>query len=443
MIENEGVCHLSHHVLLCRNYTQTVGACSKRTQGGKGQRPSSLPHSEQKTTKQVISSVTSSSVITDTKEIARTNLSKVQPSSVKKQRGEASFLNQVTDYIASDKFHHSVVDRLTHIQVQTRSILFPEYIKNRPKMEDRKGPNMNAYWWFWNILLAMTPGMFVVCICEFFRSEYEDYNMRIQIFQKRKALGDNFEPTPEEKEFIHRYESEEETKRREQSKITLTKICSDIKEQFRWDNIYDAFKAVILGNPTSVKDDNMKSMKEKSPQSSSLNQAINNQRRNSPLLSHRYERNNLNESKSLQKKTNETDDSTKAIKVSSKDVNNPTESADSNERSILLTDLLLRIKAIEDELEQRAHDDKGSVNVSLNQIRSHDSSAKKSRRNYSTKTNEMHKSVEKRRDSKSSNITSSDHPSKKTSVDIEDNSVSRVDPSGSRSNPWWKIWRRQ
>lgn len=84
------------------------------------------------------------------------------------------------------------LDKIQSIQTNVQNFILPSSIQkqfsNRPSTEQQlqKAVVMDGKWWLWNMALSCMPGVFVICICEYYRGEMKDYYKRMNMTMEKK-----------------------------------------------------------------------------------------------------------------------------------------------------------------------------------------------------------------------------------------------------------------
>ena len=99
--------------------------------------------------------------------------------------------------LTSPKVQRQLFDKLINNQKEARDGLTPNFIQDRPSLaeRERKGPKMDAWWWTWNLAQACIPAMTVVAVCQFYKSDMEEFYRKQQLLDKNDLNGDSNDHT--------------------------------------------------------------------------------------------------------------------------------------------------------------------------------------------------------------------------------------------------------
>lgn len=120
-------------------------------------------------------------------------LQKSRGSRTNRKRRKA--LKPISDILASPTLQKDVTNKLTKFQENAQDLL-PNFLRNESLGKNRKLV-MDGNWWFYNILLALAPGLLVLIVCESYQSEMEEYYTAQNIANKKRIYGDDYVPPHE------------------------------------------------------------------------------------------------------------------------------------------------------------------------------------------------------------------------------------------------------
>ena len=87
-----------------------------------------------------------------------------------------------------EKIATAMGDQVQSFRQSIRSLFVMEDTVSTTKRR-RVGPVMDANWWFWNILLALSPAFILVLVCEYHQEEMENYFRQQNERDKSRILG--------------------------------------------------------------------------------------------------------------------------------------------------------------------------------------------------------------------------------------------------------------
>jgi len=88
-----------------------------------------------------------------------------------------------------------IFDRLIEFQKDAQSILMPQFLKDGPSLgqRERRGVVMDANWWLWNIAMACTPGLLITLVCQYYKSDMEEFYKKQQLLEGKEENGSRVE----------------------------------------------------------------------------------------------------------------------------------------------------------------------------------------------------------------------------------------------------------
>ena len=94
-------------------------------------------------------------------------------------------LAPISAALKSPKVKQQIFDRLLAFQKDAQSVLMPQFLKDGPSLgqRERRVVVMDANWWLWNIAMACTPGILISIVCQYFKSDMQEFYRKQQLLE--------------------------------------------------------------------------------------------------------------------------------------------------------------------------------------------------------------------------------------------------------------------